>query len=159
MAALVMGALLTGPPGSRSPLPCTLHPTCKLFPRYPSDDINKFLWMVRIGGGEFPEIKERDYIGDGSYRVDNKVTKVRRLSRGRNLPSLRVQPKRWASTHPRTYLLEHMQHPNMATFTPACQFRRYRTSSSPIISVALSYQISSASSRRHIGQTRVRYIS
>ena len=44
--------------------------------RYPSDDINKFLWMVRIGGGEFPEIKERDYIGDGSYRVDNKVTKV-----------------------------------------------------------------------------------
>jgi dolichyl-diphosphooligosaccharide--protein glycosyltransferase len=43
---------------------------------YPSDDINKFLWMVRIGGGEFPEIKERDYIGDGSYRVDNKVTKT-----------------------------------------------------------------------------------
>jgi hypothetical protein len=47
--------------------------------RYPSDDINKFLWMVRIGGGVFPEIKEKDYIGDGSYRVDNKVTKVRRL--------------------------------------------------------------------------------
>lgn len=52
-------------------------PTC----RYPSDDINKFLWMVRIGGGVFPEIKEKDYIGEGSYRVDDKVTKVRRPSR------------------------------------------------------------------------------
>ncbi len=29
---------------------------------YPSDDINKFLWMVRIGGGVFPEIKENDYL-------------------------------------------------------------------------------------------------
>ena len=29
---------------------------------YPSDDINKFLWMVRIGGGEFPHIKEADYL-------------------------------------------------------------------------------------------------
>lgn len=37
---------------------------------YPSDDINKFLWMVRIGGGVFPEIKERDYMGEGQYRVD-----------------------------------------------------------------------------------------
>lgn len=44
--------------------------------RYPSDDINKFLWMVRIGGGVFPEIKERDYIGEGAYRIDNKMTKV-----------------------------------------------------------------------------------
>lgn len=43
---------------------------------YPSDDINKFLWMVRIGGGVFPEIKERDYIGDGQYRIDEKVTKA-----------------------------------------------------------------------------------
>lgn len=45
--------------------------------RYPSDDINKFLWMVRIGGGVFPEIKERDYLGaDGSYRIDDKAGKV-----------------------------------------------------------------------------------
>eukprot|EP00163_Fabomonas_tropica_P017688 TRINITY_DN3141_c0_g1_i1.p1 TRINITY_DN3141_c0_g1~~TRINITY_DN3141_c0_g1_i1.p1 ORF type:complete len:580 (+),score=201.53 TRINITY_DN3141_c0_g1_i1:107-1741(+) len=26
-----------------------------------SDDINKFLWMVRIGGGVFPRIQEKDY--------------------------------------------------------------------------------------------------
>ncbi|KXZ54149.1 hypothetical protein GPECTOR_5g248 [Gonium pectorale] len=38
---------------------------------YPSDDINKFLWMVRIGGGVYPEIKEKDYLTpDGDYRVD-----------------------------------------------------------------------------------------
>jgi hypothetical protein len=29
---------------------------------YSSDDINKFLWMVRIGGGVYPDIKETDYL-------------------------------------------------------------------------------------------------
>ncbi|KAK3225378.1 hypothetical protein Dsin_005240 [Dipteronia sinensis] len=37
---------------------------------YSSDDINKFLWMVRIGGGVFPVIKEHDYLVNGEYRVD-----------------------------------------------------------------------------------------
>jgi dolichyl-diphosphooligosaccharide--protein glycosyltransferase len=38
---------------------------------YPSDDINKFLWMVRIGGGVFPDVKEADYLdANGNYRVD-----------------------------------------------------------------------------------------
>uniref|UniRef100_A0A0E0ITL7 dolichyl-diphosphooligosaccharide--protein glycotransferase n=1 Tax=Oryza nivara TaxID=4536 RepID=A0A0E0ITL7_ORYNI len=41
---------------------------------YPSDDINKFLWMVRIGGGVFPHIKEPDYLRDGNYRVDAQGT-------------------------------------------------------------------------------------
>ncbi|KAE8712558.1 Dolichyl-diphosphooligosaccharide--protein glycosyltransferase subunit STT3A [Hibiscus syriacus] len=41
---------------------------------YPSDDINKFLWMVRIGGGVFPHIKEADYLKDGSYRIDSQAT-------------------------------------------------------------------------------------
>ncbi|XP_050218003.1 dolichyl-diphosphooligosaccharide--protein glycosyltransferase subunit STT3A [Mercurialis annua] len=41
---------------------------------YPSDDINKFLWMVRIGGGEFPHIKESDYLRDGQYRIDSQAT-------------------------------------------------------------------------------------
>ncbi|KDD76460.1 STT3 subunit of oligosaccharyl transferase [Helicosporidium sp. ATCC 50920] len=41
---------------------------------YPSDDINKFLWMVRIGGGVFPEIKEKDFLSaSGSYRVDDQA--------------------------------------------------------------------------------------
>lgn len=29
---------------------------------YSSDDINKFLWMVRIGGGVFPHIKVRVHV-------------------------------------------------------------------------------------------------
>jgi hypothetical protein len=29
---------------------------------YSSDDINKFLWMVRIGGGVYPDIREQDYL-------------------------------------------------------------------------------------------------
>jgi len=41
---------------------------------YPSDDINKFLWMVRIGGGVFPHIKEPDYLRDGQYRIDDQAT-------------------------------------------------------------------------------------
>lgn len=40
---------------------------------YSGDDINKFLWMVRIGGGVYPHIKEEDYVGRHGYRVDNMV--------------------------------------------------------------------------------------
>ncbi|GJM93160.1 hypothetical protein PR202_ga09690 [Eleusine coracana subsp. coracana] len=44
---------------------------CFWFVGYPiGDDINKFPWMVRIGGGVFPHIKEADYLRDGNYRVD-----------------------------------------------------------------------------------------
>lgn len=44
-----------------------MEPTCEILflvglVGYPSDDINKFLWMVRIGGGVFPHIKEPDYL-------------------------------------------------------------------------------------------------
>jgi len=44
---------------------------------YASDDINKFLWMVRIAGGVFPEIKEPDYFTpNGEFRVDAAGSKV-----------------------------------------------------------------------------------
>ena len=40
---------------------------------YSGDDINKFLWMVRIAEGEHPkEIRESDYFTDrGEFRVDS----------------------------------------------------------------------------------------
>ncbi|KAG2496762.1 hypothetical protein HYH03_005171 [Edaphochlamys debaryana] len=41
---------------------------------YSSDDINKFLWMVRIGGGVFPVVKESDYLANGDYTVSSKGT-------------------------------------------------------------------------------------
>jgi len=38
---------------------------------YASDDINKFLWMVRIAGSTDPNIQEKDYFTpSGEFRVD-----------------------------------------------------------------------------------------
>ncbi|KAG8170242.1 hypothetical protein KVR01_000987 [Diaporthe batatas] len=43
---------------------------------YSGDDINKFLWMVRIAEGIWPdEVKERDFFTSrGEYRVDDQAT-------------------------------------------------------------------------------------
>jgi len=44
---------------------------------YSSDDINKFLWMVRIGGGVFPEIVEKNYFTPhGEFRIDRQGSKT-----------------------------------------------------------------------------------
>jgi len=38
---------------------------------YSGDDINKFLWMVRIAQGVYPDkIKEHEYLPKGEYRID-----------------------------------------------------------------------------------------
>jgi dolichyl-diphosphooligosaccharide--protein glycosyltransferase len=43
---------------------------------YPSDDVNKFLWMVRISGGVFPDVRESDFLDDdGQYRLDENMGK------------------------------------------------------------------------------------
>jgi len=41
---------------------------------YSGDDISKFLWMVRIAAGVFPQIKENNYYSRGHYRVDSEVS-------------------------------------------------------------------------------------
>merc|ERR1712130_410145 len=42
---------------------------------YSSDDINKFLWMVRISGGGFPRVVEQSYYNArGQYSVDASVS-------------------------------------------------------------------------------------
>lgn len=39
---------------------------------YASDDINKFLWMVRIAGSVDPNVQEKDYLSKrGQYRIDS----------------------------------------------------------------------------------------
>jgi len=44
---------------------------------YSSDDINKFLWMVRIGGTSDPTVKEPDYYTDkGEFRIDKEGSPV-----------------------------------------------------------------------------------
>ncbi|EHK98810.1 putative Dolichyl-diphosphooligosaccharide--protein glycosyltransferase subunit stt3 [Glarea lozoyensis 74030] len=49
---------------------------------YSGDDINKFLWMVRIAEGIWPEeVKERDFFTDrGEYRVDEGATETMKKS-------------------------------------------------------------------------------
>ncbi len=41
---------------------------------YSGDDINKFLWMIRIAQNDYPEIIEEDYLVNGVYRVDEAAT-------------------------------------------------------------------------------------
>nr|KAJ3419464.1 oligosaccharyl transferase stt3 subunit [Polyrhizophydium stewartii] len=49
---------------------------------YSGDDINKFLWMIRIGQGVYPnDISEREFFtSTGEYAVDEKATKTMRNS-------------------------------------------------------------------------------
>ena len=49
---------------------------------YSGDDINKFLWMVRIAEGIWPdEVKERDFFTDrGEYKVDEGATETMKNS-------------------------------------------------------------------------------
>ena len=46
------------------------------FSYYSGDDINKFLWMVRIAGGVYPHIKEADYFTNNRYLVDSSGSKT-----------------------------------------------------------------------------------
>ena len=56
---------------------------------YSGDDINKFLWMVRIAEGIWPdEVKERDFFTDrGEYRVDDGATQTMKDSLMYGTPS------------------------------------------------------------------------
>jgi dolichyl-diphosphooligosaccharide--protein glycosyltransferase len=46
---------------------------------YSGDDINKFLWMVRIAQGVWPdEIQEPNYFNKGEYRVDAEASPAMR---------------------------------------------------------------------------------
>lgn len=47
---------------------------------YSGDDISKFLWMVRIAAGVFPQIKENNYYTNGVYRIDAEVSPTMRDS-------------------------------------------------------------------------------
>ena len=44
-----------------------------------TDDISKFLWMVRIAGSVYPEIKEADY-KNPYYSIDNNISKAMKKS-------------------------------------------------------------------------------
>jgi len=41
---------------------------------YSGDDINKFIWMIRITAGYYPKVKEENFYSKGSYRIDSGAT-------------------------------------------------------------------------------------
>ena len=41
------------------------------FSAYSGDDINKFIWIIRITAGYYPKIKEDNYLNRGVYRTDS----------------------------------------------------------------------------------------
>jgi dolichyl-diphosphooligosaccharide--protein glycosyltransferase len=47
---------------------------------YSGDDINKFIWMLRIASGVYPNIKEDDFLSKGRYRIDSEATETMRDS-------------------------------------------------------------------------------
>lgn len=46
------------------------------YARYSGDDINKFLWIIRIAGNENQHIKEADFLANGVYKIDEGATKT-----------------------------------------------------------------------------------
>jgi dolichyl-diphosphooligosaccharide--protein glycosyltransferase len=49
---------------------------------YSGDDINKFLWMVRIAGGVYPAIKEPDYFTPRLILLNNFFFFFKNVERG-----------------------------------------------------------------------------
>jgi dolichyl-diphosphooligosaccharide--protein glycosyltransferase len=43
---------------------------------YSGDDINKFIWMVRIASGVYPQVKEEHFYSKGRYRIDYDMSKT-----------------------------------------------------------------------------------
>jgi dolichyl-diphosphooligosaccharide--protein glycosyltransferase len=46
------------------------------FSAYSGDDINKFIWIIRITAGYYPKIKEDNFLNRGSYRIDSGATET-----------------------------------------------------------------------------------
>lgn len=46
------------------------------FSAYSGDDINKFIWIIRITSGYYPRIKEENYISPTGYRTDAGATET-----------------------------------------------------------------------------------
>jgi dolichyl-diphosphooligosaccharide---protein glycosyltransferase len=70
---------------------------------YSGDDINKFLWMVRIAGGVYPHIKEEDYVGPRGYKVDSGVLPSMRNSLMYCLSYYRFWEKKFSMEKPAGY--------------------------------------------------------
>lgn len=46
------------------------------FSAYSGDDINKFIWIIRITAGYYPKVKEDNFLARGVYRTDSGATET-----------------------------------------------------------------------------------
>lgn len=47
---------------------------------YSGDDISKFIWIIRIASGVYPEVQEGAFYANGNYRIDDEATETMKNS-------------------------------------------------------------------------------
>lgn len=67
---------------------------------YSGDDVSKFIWMIRIAQGVYPEIVESSYFANGQYRVDAQATDTMKNSLMYRLAYHRFNEVRMSYQHP-----------------------------------------------------------
>ncbi|KNB42178.1 dolichyl-diphosphooligosaccharide--protein glycosyltransferase subunit [Blastocystis sp. subtype 4] len=74
------------------------------FVGYSGDDINKFLWMIRIASGVYPdEVQEANFFNAGQYRIDDEASPTMRNSLLYRLSYYRFSEVRLSYQHPAGY--------------------------------------------------------
>ena len=67
---------------------------------YSGDDVSKFIWMIRIAQGVYPEVVESNFFANGQYRVDTQATDTMKNSLMYRLAYYRFNEVRMSYQHP-----------------------------------------------------------
>lgn len=67
---------------------------------YSGDDISKFIWIIRISAGVYPEIQEQDFYANGQYRVDSEASPSMKNCLMYKLAYYRFNEVRFSYQHP-----------------------------------------------------------
>ena len=70
---------------------------------FSGDDISKFIWIIRIASGVYPEVREEDFYNQGQYRVDEGATDTMKNSLMYRLCYYRFNEVRLSYQHPPGY--------------------------------------------------------
>lgn len=67
---------------------------------YSGDDVSKFIWMIRIAQGVYPEVIESSFFANGQYRIDSQATDTMKNSLLFRLAYYRFNEMRLSYQHP-----------------------------------------------------------
>ncbi|CAI2387653.1 unnamed protein product [Moneuplotes crassus] len=70
---------------------------------YSGDDVSKFIWMIKIAQGVYPEIVESNYFSNGQYRIDNQASDTMKKSLMFRLAYHRFNEVSMGFQHPRGF--------------------------------------------------------